>query len=114
MVEITRGAIALCNLDPVMGTEQAGTRPCIVVQTDSANAVSPRTIIVPLTTQVRVELLRSHELLKPSQSGVIAESVVLCEQIRAIDRRRVVRVVGRLNADDIARIDAALRLVLEL
>jgi mRNA interferase MazF len=60
MVTITRGDIVLCDLNPVVGTEQAGIRPAVVLQIDRANAASPHTIIAPFTTRIRRSLLPSH------------------------------------------------------
>jgi mRNA interferase MazF len=60
MVTISRGDIVLCDLNPVLGTEQAGIRPCIVLQVDRANAVGPHTIIAPFTSRIRRALLPSH------------------------------------------------------
>jgi mRNA interferase MazF len=62
VVEITRGDVVLCDLNPVVGTEQAGIRPVIVLQIDRANAVSPHTIIAPFTSKIRRALLPSHVL----------------------------------------------------
>lgn len=59
MVEVSRGDVALCDLNPVIGTEQAGIRPVVILQVDRANAVSPHTIIAPFTTKIRRKLLPS-------------------------------------------------------
>jgi mRNA interferase MazF len=56
----TRGDVVLCDLNPVVGTEQAGIRPVVILQIDRANAVSPHTIIAPFTTKIRRALLPSH------------------------------------------------------
>jgi mRNA interferase MazF len=63
MVNLTRGDIVLCDLNPVIGTEQSGIRPVVIVQSDRANKVSPHTIIAPFTTKIRRALLPSHELV---------------------------------------------------
>ncbi len=60
MVNIRRGDVVLCDLNPVIGTEQAGIRPVVIVQTDKANAISPHTIVAPFTTKIRQKLLPSH------------------------------------------------------
>jgi mRNA-degrading endonuclease toxin of MazEF toxin-antitoxin module len=57
MVNVTRGDIVLCDLNPVIGTEQSGLRPVVIVQSDRANRVSPHTIIAPFTTKIRRALL---------------------------------------------------------
>ena len=70
MVTIQRGDVVLCDLNPVIGTEQAGIRPAVVVQIDRANAVSPHTIIVPFTAKIRRALLPSHALV-PAGAGIL-------------------------------------------
>jgi mRNA interferase MazF len=69
VVTIVRGDVVLCDLNPVVGTEQAGVRPAVVFQIDRANAVSPHTIIAPFTTRIRRALLPSHVLI-PAGTGV--------------------------------------------
>ena len=59
MVDIKRGDVILCDLNPIKGTEQAGIRPVLILQIDRANAVSPHTIIAPFTTKIRQTLLPS-------------------------------------------------------
>jgi len=67
-VTYTRGDVILCDLNPVVGTEQAGIRPVVILQIDRANAVSPHTIIAPFTTKIRRALLPSH-VFGPSGVG---------------------------------------------
>lgn len=64
MVAITRGDVVLCDLNPVIGTEQSGIRPVVILQNDRANAVSPHTIIAPFTTKIRRALLPSHVFVR--------------------------------------------------
>lgn len=94
MVTISRGEVVLCDLNPVVGTEQAGVRPAVILQTDRANAVSPHTIIAPFTTKIRQALLPSHVFVPAGAGGLSRDSVVLCGQIRVIDKRRITRVLG--------------------
>ncbi len=98
MVTIRRGDVVLCDLNPVIGTEQAGERPVVVLQIDRANAVSPHTIIAPFTTKIHRALLLSHVSVPAGVGGLIRDSVVLCEQIRVIDKRRIIKVLGHLDA----------------
>ncbi len=81
MVDITRGDIVLCDLNLVVGTEQAGIRPVVVVQIDKANFVSPHTIIVPFTSKIRRAILASHVFVTAAVGGLNQDSVILCEQI---------------------------------
>ncbi|MGB7532413.1 MAG: type II toxin-antitoxin system PemK/MazF family toxin [Halobacteriota archaeon] len=114
MVTISRGDVVLCDLSPVVGTEQRGVRPVIVLQTDRANAVSPHTIIAPFTTKIQRALLPSHTFVPASVGGLNKDSVVLCEQIRVIDKRRIIKVLGHLNEPYLEDIARALRAILGL
>ena len=114
MVTIRRGDVVLCDLNPVIGTEQAGIRPVVVVQIDQANAVSPHTIIVPFTTKIRRALLPSHALVPIGVGGLSRDSVALCEQIRVIDKLRIIRVLGHLDDPHLEEIGKALSTILGL
>lgn len=113
MVDIRRGDVVLCDLNPVIGTEQAGVRPVIVIQIDRANAVSPHTIIIPFTSKIRRALLPSHVFVPTGIGGLSQDSVILCEQIRVIDTR-IIRVIGHLDSDYIAQLEVALTTILGL
>jgi len=114
MVTISRGDVVLCDLNPVVGTEQRGIRPVVVLQIDRANAVSPHTIIAPFTTKIRRALLPSHVFVPASVGGLSKDSVALCEQIRVIDKHRIVKVLGHLNRSYLEDISRALRAILGL
>ena len=114
MVAVTRGDVVLCDLNPVVGTEQAGIRPAVVVQIDRANAVSPHTVIVPFTTKIRRALLPSHAFVPAGVGGLTQDSVALCEQIRVIDKRRITRVLGHLDDPHMEEVAKALRIILGL
>ncbi|MBF0101402.1 MAG: type II toxin-antitoxin system PemK/MazF family toxin [Desulfobacterales bacterium] len=113
MVIVKRGDIVLCDLNPVIGTEQSGIRPSLIIQIDRANIVSPHTIISPFSTKIRKALLPSHVFI-PKGSGVIEDSVLLCEQIRVIDKKRIIRVLGQLDIDYLDMVNNALRVILGL
>lgn len=86
MVTIRRGDVVLCDLNPIIGTEQAGICPVLVLQIDRANKVSPHTIIAPFTSKIKSVLLPSHVFLPAGVGGLSKDSVLLCEQIRVIDK----------------------------
>ena len=113
-VTYTRGDVILCDLNPVVGTEQAGIRPVVILQIDRANAVSPHTIIVPFTTKIRRALLPSHVLVPSGVGGLNQDSVILCEQIRVIDKSRVIRIIGHLDDNYMDGLAVALRVILGL
>ena len=114
MVTVMRGDVVLCDLNPVVGTEQAGVRPAVVLQIDRANAVSPHTIIAPFTTKIRRALLPSHVFVPAGVGGLSQDSVVLCEQIRVIDKRRIIKVLGHLDEPYLQQIAKALSAILGL
>lgn len=102
------------GLSPTRGTEQAGVRPVLVVQTDRANPHSPHTIIVPFTSRVRQRLLPSHLLVPAGEGGLTQESVALCEQIRVIDQSRLLGKLGDLPLPRVQEANDALRAILDL
>jgi len=114
MVAITRGDVVLCDLNPVVGSEQAGIRPAVIVQIDRANTASPHTVIVPFTTKIRRALLPSHAFVPAGAGGLTQDSVALCEQIRVIDKRRITRVLGHLDDPHMEEVAKALRTILGL
>jgi mRNA interferase MazF len=114
MVTVARGDVVLCDLNPVVGSEQAGIRPVVVLQVDRANAVSPHTIVAPFTTKIRRALLPSHVLVPTGVGGLAQDSVVLCEQIRVIDKQRIIKVLGHLDGAYLDAIAKALSAILGL
>jgi mRNA interferase MazF len=114
VVTVQRGDVALCDLNPVVGTEQAGIRPVVILQTDRANAVSPHTIIAPFTSRIRAALLPSHVLIPAGSGGLQHDSVLLCEQIRVVDKQRIIRILGHLDDQQLQYIAQALRAVLDI
>ncbi len=111
---ITRGDIVLCDLNPVVGTEQAGIRPVVILQINRANAVSPHTIIAPFTTKIRRKLLPSHVFVPAGVGGLSQDSVILCEQIRVIDKTRISRILGHLDDSYLQELAQALCAILGL
>lgn len=114
MVTVTRGDVVLCDLNPVIGTEQSGIRPVVILQIDRANAVSPHTIIAPCTSKIRRALLPSHVFVPAGVGGLSQDSVVLCEQIRVIDKSRIMRVIGHLDDVYMEQLATALSTILGL
>ena len=97
------------------GSEQFGTRPAIVVQSNSHRANSSTIVIVPLTS--RLQALRfpgTFKVFPSPANGLDVESVVLTAQIRAIDRRRIEEKLGEFSADDLERLDREMRGILSL
>ncbi|MCL2798004.1 MAG: type II toxin-antitoxin system PemK/MazF family toxin [Firmicutes bacterium] len=90
-----RGEIYLVDLCGV-GSEQTGPRPAIIIQNDHGNEFSPTTIICPLTAQRKTKL-PTHITLTPDDCGIKKDSIVLCEQIRCIDKSRVRKKLGEVH-----------------
>jgi mRNA interferase MazF len=114
VTEILRGDVVLVDFNPVLGSEQAGMRPAVVVQTNRANASSPCTIVAPCTTKIRSTMLPSHVALRAGEADLPHDSIVLCEQLRAIDKRRVVKIYGQCSGETINALNNALITILEL
>jgi len=113
-VEIIRGDTFLVDLNPVVGAEQAGIRPALVIQIDKANAASPHTAIIPFTTRIREVKLPSHVRIPAGVGGLAEESILLCEQIRVIDKRRLVRKIGSIGEEHLKEVGIAVKVILGL
>lgn len=115
-MEYRRGDIILVDLEPVRGSEQGKTRPCIVVQNDIANRFSPVTNIIPVTDAKNVK--KSYPCLvnlSQVEDGVTKDSVAQCNQIRTIDtENRIIKKIGRIKEEKMKEIDKALKIQLAL
>jgi mRNA interferase MazF len=110
-----RGDVFGARLDPTEGSEQAGTRPVIVVSRDSINANSPVVVVVPVTEAANVKrLYPSHAHLPKHSGGLKMDSVAKAEQIRAIQVSRLVGYYGRLDRESLLRIEDAIKITLAL
>lgn len=110
-----RGDVFGARLDPTEGSEQAGTRPVVVVSRDSINANSPVVVVVPLTDAANVKrTYPSHVYLPKNSGGLKMDSVGKTEQIRAIQVSRFVGYYGRLEKDALERIEEAIKITLAL
>jgi len=107
MKPITRGDIFYAYLNPVVGSEQGGRRPVLVIQNDVGNKFSPTIVIVPISGKIKKNTLPTHVKI-PLHTGLKVESLALVEQIRTIDRSRFGEYIGRINAKVQTRIDYAL------
>jgi mRNA interferase MazF len=113
-VRIDRGTVLLLELDPTLGREHRGTRPCIVVSDPdvAADQRFPLIAVVPLTGTAGDGAL--YPRLEPGPSGLARASYALIDQIRSVDKRRVRRIYGVLTQDEIHSVDEGLRLFLGL
>jgi mRNA interferase MazF len=110
MIEsILRGNLYYADLNPVVGSEQGGYRPVLVIQNDVGNKHSPTVIVAAITGKEEQTPLPTHCILAPeAENGLDRESIVLLEQIRTIDKRRLKAFVGTLGEDIMWKIDRAL------
>ena len=105
---IRRGEIYYADLSPVVGSEQGGVRPVLVVQNDVGNKFSPTVIAAAITSQLEKAKLPTHIALPAEKFGLPKDSVVLLEQIRTIDKRRLKEKTGALPSDMMSRVNEAL------
>jgi len=114
VVQVRRGEVYLASLDPTLGAEIRKTRPAVVVQNDLANRRSPITIVAAVSSQFEERLYPTEVFVRAPEGGLTADSVVLLNQIRSVDKGRLVRRLGVLKAGTMREIDAALLLSLGL
>jgi mRNA interferase MazF len=108
----TRGDVWLVSLDPTIGHEVRKTRPAVVVSSNIYNRYNWLVVVMPLTSHETAEY--DQVLVRPPEGGVTSASVTLPDQIRAVDRHRLVKRLGRVEQGTIAAIDRSLRIVLDL
>ncbi len=106
---VHRGDIYYADLSPVVGSEQGGIRPVLIVQNDVGNRFSPTVIAAAITSQKDKTKLPTHIQLQATGSGLQRDSIVLLEQIRTLDKRRLKEHMGRLDDVSMRRIDQALQ-----
>lgn len=110
-----RGEVYLVRLDPTEGSEQAGTRPAVVVSRDAINRYSPVLVICPLTDATRVSKLYPSDVkVQAPEGGLAKDSVVLTGQVRAIAKTRLLQRLGKLSQSTMSQIDQALKITLSL
>ncbi|MCX6799472.1 MAG: type II toxin-antitoxin system PemK/MazF family toxin [Candidatus Diapherotrites archaeon] len=110
-----RGDIVLAKLDPVVGSEQGKTRPCLVVQNDLSNELGPTTIIVPFTSTITDKCYPTAVIVEAEESGLNEKSAILCNQIRTISaEHRIIKKISTLKPIAMLKVDDALRTSLGL
>lgn len=110
-----RGEIYLTALDPTIGHEIKKTRPALVIQNDVSNQYSATTIVAPITSTVRMPLAPVHTILTAdTATGLSVVSVALLNQIRTIDRRRLMKRLGAADAQTMEQVDQAIKISLHI
>ena len=105
---VRRGDIYYADLSPVVGSEQGGIRPVLIVQNDVGNRFSPTVIAAAITSQKDKNKLPTHIQVNANDSGLSKDSIVLLEQVRTIDKQRLKEKMGRLDDASMSRINQAL------
>jgi len=111
-MDINRGEIYYADLSPVVGSEQGGVRPVLVIQNDIGNKYSPTIIIAAITSQLTKAKLPTHIELNKDKYNLSKDSVVLLEQIRTLDKRRLKEKIGSVDHLTMQSIDVALMISL--
>jgi len=109
-----RGEVYLVNFDPTLGAEIQKTRPALIVQNNVANRHSAITIVAAITSQFDQPLYPTEVLISPPEGGLRTDSVTLLNQIRSIDKQRLVRRLGTLKPETMERVDRAILISLGL
>lgn len=113
-MNVRRGDVFYADLSPVIGSEQGGIRPVIVIQNDIGNRYSPTIIVAAITSQIDKAKLPTHVELSKDASGLVKDSVILAEQLRTIDKRRLKEKTSRLDEELMAKLDEALAISIGL
>ncbi len=111
---VKRGDIYYANLSPVVGSEQGGHRPVLVIQNDVGNKYSPTIIVAAITSQISKAKLPTHVEVSASQYNLEKDSVILLEQLRTIDKRRLRDKVTHLSEEIMNKVDEAIRISIGL
>ena len=111
---VHRGEIYYADLSPVVGSEQGGVRPVLIVQNDVGNKFSPTVIAAAITSQKDKANLPTHIAVNAQGSGLIKDSIILLEQVRTLDQRRRREKMGRLDDGVMRQVDAAIAVSLGL
>ncbi len=107
-MNIKRGDIYFANLSPVVGSEQGGERPVLIVQNDVGNRYSPTVIAAAITSRLGKTRLPTHIDVTADKFGLAKDSVILLEQIRTIDKRRLGDKIGHLDGEIMSAVDDAI------
>lgn len=111
---VKRGDVYFADLSPVVGSEQGGVRPVLVIQNDIGNRFSPTVIVAAITAQIQKAKLPTHVEIDAKRYGFERDSVILLEQIRTIDKQRLTDKITHLDEEMMEKVDEALQISLGL
>ena len=109
-----RGDVYVVNFDPTLGSEIKKTRPAVILQNDIGNRHSPVTIVAAISSQFGTELYPTEVFIEPPEGGLEKRGVVLLNQVRTIDKKRLAKKLGTLSRETMKRVDQALEISLGL
>lgn len=112
--EVKRGEVFYADLSPVVGSEQGGTRPVLILQNNVGNKYSPTVIAAAITSRQDKNAMPTHIGIRGDSCGLPKDSIVLLEQVRTLDKRRLHERTGRIDEQDQQRVDQALNVSLGL
>ncbi len=113
-MNVKRGDVYYADLSPVVGSEQGGFRPVLIIQNNIGNRFSPTVIVAAITAQIQKAKLPTHVEIIASEYGLERDSVVLLEQIRTIDKQRLTEKITHLDDELMRRVDECLQISLSL
>ncbi|MBS4175491.1 type II toxin-antitoxin system PemK/MazF family toxin [Bacillus sp. FJAT-49736] len=111
---VKRGDVYFADLSPVVGSEQGGVRPVLVIQNDIGNRFSPTVIVAAITAQIQKAKLPTHVEIDAKRYGFERDSVILLEQIRTIDKQRLTDKITHLDEEMMEKVEDALQISLGL
>ena len=113
-MQVKRGDIYYADLSPVVGSEQGGIRPVLIIQNDVGNRYSPTVICAAITSRMNKAKLPTHIEIDSTRRQIMKDSVILLEQIRTIDKQRLKDMIGHLDKERMRSVDEAIRVSLAL
>ncbi len=113
MLEIKKGDIFYADFSGAIGSEQTGLRPCIIISNNTGNKFSPCVVVAMVTSKLDKPKLPTHVML-PADYGLSAKSIILCEQLRTIDKQRLKNYLGTLPKNKMLEVNAALKISLDI
>ncbi len=114
MERIIRGEIVIVNLEPVEGSEQGGIRPVLIIQNDVLSKHAPTTIIAPITSKEYSKEYPTNVIIKKEDSKLNKDSTILLNQIRTIDKKRIIKKISSLDNFTMNKVDKAIKISLGL
>ena len=114
MERIIRGEIVVANLEPVEGSEQGGIRPVLIIQNDTLNKHAPTTIIAPITSKIYTQEYPTNVIIKKEDSHLKLDSTILLNQIRTVDKKRILKKIGLLDNFIMNKVDMAIKISLAI